>query len=49
MKHSYIVIDLKTNKAICELFSKKLADRINTNKYKVMTAYDYLCGLNSKN
>lgn len=49
MNHSYIVIELKTGKAILELFNKKLADRINTNKYKVMTAYEYLCGLNSKN
>jgi len=48
MNHTYIVIDKLTDKAVTELFSKSLADQINTEKYYVMTAYDYLCRLNKQ-
>jgi len=37
-----------TDQAVTELFSKSLADRVNTEKYYVMTAYDYLCRLNKQ-
>jgi len=48
MNHSYIVLDKATDKAVTELFSKALADRVNTKKYYVMTAYGYLCRLNKQ-
>jgi len=48
MNHTYIVIDKQTDKAVTELFSKSLADQVNTKKYYVMTAYDYLCRLNKQ-
>jgi len=48
MNHTYIVIDKQTDKAVTELFSKSLADQINTEKYYVITAYDYLCRLNKQ-
>jgi len=47
MKHSYIITDKKGN-AVFETFSKKVADKVNTDKYSVQTAYDYLCALNEK-
>ena len=48
MNHSYIVLDKATDKAVTELFSKALTDRVNTKKYYVMTAYGYLCRLNKQ-
>ena len=48
MSHSYIVLDKTNNKPITELFNKDLASRVNTNKYYVITAYDYLCKLNKQ-
>lgn len=48
MNHTYIITDKHTNKAICEIFNKNLADKINLDKYNVQTAYDYLCAFNSK-
>jgi hypothetical protein len=48
MNHTYIVIDKETDKAVTELFSKALADQVNTEKYYVMTTYDYLCRLNKQ-
>jgi hypothetical protein len=48
MNHSYIILDKTTHKAVTELFNKDLASRVNTEKYYVMTAYDYLCKLNKQ-
>jgi len=48
MNHTYIVLDKTNNKPITELFNKDLAGRVNTNKYYVMTAYDYLSRLNKR-
>ena len=48
MRHTYIVLDKQTDQAVTELFSKSLADQVNTEKYYVMTAYDYLCRLNKQ-
>jgi len=48
MRHTYIVLDKETDQAVTELFSKSLADQVNTEKYYVMTAYDYLCRLNKQ-
>ena len=47
MNHSYIITDKKGN-AVFETFNKKVADKVNTDKYTVQTAYDYLCALNEK-
>ena len=43
---SWIIIDKKTNKAVRETFSAKLAGLVNQEKFKVMTAGDYLGNLN---
>ena len=45
--NSWIVIDRKTGEAILETWSEKVTQAINTKKYQVMTAYDYLCQLNA--
>jgi hypothetical protein len=46
--HSYVVVELATGDAVMEFFSAELTKHINTNKYKIMTAYEYLCELNTK-
>jgi len=47
MNHSYIITDKKGN-AVFETCSKTVADKVNTDKYTVQTAYDYLCALSEK-
>ena len=43
------VFSLLNNKeSVTELFNKDLASRVNTEKYYIMTAYDYLCKLNKQ-
>lgn len=44
---NYIVINKETGKAVGEFFDARNADKIDTNKYTVMTAYDYLVKLNA--
>lgn len=44
--NSWIIVNRKTGEAILETFSEKVTAAINTKKYQVMTAYDYLCNLN---
>jgi hypothetical protein len=46
--HSWIVVNRLTGEAILETFSEKVTKAINTKKYQVMTAYDYLCKQNMK-
>ena len=48
MNHTYIVVDRKTGKAIWEFFDPSIISKINTKRYKVLTAYDYLCALNKR-
>ena len=45
--NSWIVVNRSTGEAILETFSEKVTAAINTKKYQVMTAYDYLCNLNA--
>ena len=45
--NSWIVVNRTTGEAILETFSEKVTAAINTKKYQVMTAYDYLCNLNA--
>tara|TARA_R110000868_G_scaffold109331_3_gene297491 strand:+ start:2306 stop:2470 length:165 start_codon:yes stop_codon:yes gene_type:complete len=45
---SYIIVDKTTEKAVAELYDKKLIELINTDKYKVVKTYEYLCALNKK-
>ncbi|MEM6737429.1 MAG: hypothetical protein AAF620_15315 [Bacteroidota bacterium] len=46
---SWIIVDKKTKVAIVELFTENLIYKINTDKYEVLTAFDYLVSLNDKN
>jgi hypothetical protein len=46
--NSWIVVNRKTGEAILETWSEKVTKAINTKKYQVLTAYDYLCGINNK-
>jgi hypothetical protein len=46
--NSWIVVNRSTGEAILETFSEKVTQAINTKNYEVLTAYDYLCNLNSK-
>ena len=46
--NSWIVVNRSTGEAVLETFSEKVTAAINTKKYQVLTAYDYLCNLNSK-
>jgi hypothetical protein len=45
--NSWIVVNRSTGEAVLETFSEKVTAAINTKKYQVMTAYDYLCKLNA--
>jgi hypothetical protein len=46
--NSWIIVNRKTGEAILETWSEKVTQAINTKKYQVLTAYDYLCGINNK-
>jgi hypothetical protein len=46
--NSWIIVNRQTGEAILETFSEKVTKAINTKKYQVLTAYDYLCNLNKK-
>lgn len=48
MKHSYIVVSKRTGKAILETWNKGITDKVNRDKYDVLTAYDYLCKTNQQ-
>jgi hypothetical protein len=45
--NSWIIVNRSTGEAVLETFSEKVTAAINTKKYQVMTAYDYLCNLNA--
>ena len=44
--NSWVIVNRQTGEAVLETFSEKVTAAINTKKYQVMTAYDYLCNLN---
>jgi hypothetical protein len=45
--NSWIIVNRTTGEAVLETWSEKVTAAINTKKYQVMTAYDYLCNLNA--
>ena len=45
--NSWIVVNRQTGEAVLETFSEKVTQAINTKKYQVLTAYEYLCKLNA--
>lgn len=48
MKNTYIIVRNSDGKAMGEFYNKKFGDNINTEKYTVMTAAEYLPTLNNK-
>lgn len=46
---SWMIINKETGVVVCELFDKNNILKINTDKYIIKTALEYLCGLNKKN
>lgn len=44
--NSWIVSNKETGKAVLETYNKAIVDKINVDKYRVETAYDYLCRIN---
>lgn len=46
--NSWVIVNRQTGEAILETWSEKVTQAINTKKYQVLTAYEYLCQLNSK-
>ena len=45
---SWVIVNRLTGEAILETFSEEVTKAINTKKYQVLTAYDYLCRLNKR-
>ncbi len=44
--NSWIVVDKVTGKAVLETYQRSVADKVNTARYEVLTAYEYLVRLN---
>jgi hypothetical protein len=45
---SWIIVSRDTGKPVFETWHETTAQKINTTKYQVFTAYGYLCQLNSQ-
>lgn len=45
---SWIVIDRISNTAVYEVFSRRVADKINTEKYRLEPVLTYLASLNHR-
>lgn len=45
--NNIVIVNNKTEKAVCELHNPKLADKLNTKKYKAVPILEYLQGLNN--
>lgn len=45
---SWVVISKETGKAVAEIFTHKVAERINFEKYRLITIADYLPSLNKR-
>ena len=45
---SWIVLEKASKKVVCELLDKRSIDNLNTEKYEVIPAYEYLCQLNKE-
>ena len=46
MKMSWIIVEKDTRKAVMETYEPAVHDAVNTDKYKAVTALEYLNGLN---
>lgn len=46
--NSWVIVNKITGNAIFETWNENTAKAINTDKYAVMTAYEYLCNLNQE-
>lgn len=46
--NSWIIVSKDTNKPVFETYSEKIKNAINTEKYIVYTAYEWLCLFNSQ-
>lgn len=44
--NSWVIVEKGTLNAIFETFNKSLADKVNTEKYTVLTSYEYLTQFN---
>lgn len=44
--NSWVVIRLATGEAVFETWDRRLLEKLDPTKAKVLTAYSYLCGLN---
>lgn len=45
---SWVIVDIKTGKAVMETWNKKIADAVDTKKYVVVEVLEYLVGVNAK-
>ena len=45
---SWVVVDKASNAALFETFSQRIADAINTDKYRAVPILEYLQSLNRK-
>ena len=45
---SWIIVDKVTGKPVCELYNAHNVARINTEKYQVYTAHEWLAQLNTQ-
>lgn len=45
---SYVIVNINTGKALFETFNKKVADAINTKRYRAVPIGEYLASLNGK-
>jgi len=46
--NSWVIVNKQTGEAVLETFNQKVTQAINTHKYQVLTAYEYLCKLNTQ-
>lgn len=45
---SWVIVRIDTGQAVCELYNKRLVDRINKDKYKAVPVGEWLASLNRK-
>lgn len=45
---SWIIVDKATSKPVCELYDARNVARVNTDKYKVYTAHEWLGYFNKR-
>ena len=47
-RNSYIVVSLATGKPVLETWNRKLTEAINLDNYRVYTAHEWLCKVQSQ-